>query len=40
MAVGGLLMSAATVVVALNAQLLHWLHLPPEASTREVLGQP
>ncbi|WP_052462205.1 heavy metal translocating P-type ATPase [Nigerium massiliense] len=37
MSVGALLMSASTVVVALNAQLLRRLDLSPEASTRSVL---
>ncbi|WP_454137937.1 heavy metal translocating P-type ATPase [Microbacterium paulum] len=39
MAVGALLMSASTVVVALNAQLLRRLDLSPEASIRRVLGR-
>ena len=38
MAVGALLMSASTVVVAANAQLLRRLDLRPEASTRAVLS--
>ena len=38
MSVGALLMSASTVVVALNAQLLRRLDLSPEASARRVLG--
>ncbi len=38
MSVGALLMSASTVVVALNAQLLRRLDLSPEASTRRVGG--
>ena len=37
MSVGALLMSASTVVVALNAQLLRRLDLRPERSTRAVL---
>lgn len=37
MSVGALLMSASTVVVALNAQLLRRLDLSPEASVRAVL---
>ena len=36
MAVGALLMSASTVVVALNAQLLRRLDLSPESSAREL----
>ncbi len=39
MSVGALLMSASTVVVALNAQLLRKLDLTPEASTRRLLGE-
>ncbi|QGK69103.1 heavy metal translocating P-type ATPase [Allosaccharopolyspora coralli] len=39
MSVGAILMSASTVVVALNAQLLRRLDLTPEASTRAVLGR-
>ncbi len=39
MAVGALLMSVSTVVVALNAQLLRRLDLSPEASVRRVLGR-
>ncbi len=39
MSVGAILMSASTVVVALNAQLLRRLDLTPEASTRSVLGR-
>lgn len=39
MSVGALLMSASTVVVALNAQLLRRLDLAPQASTRAVLEQ-
>jgi Cu2+-exporting ATPase len=35
MEIGALLMSASTVVVALNAQLLRRLDLRPEASVRE-----
>ena len=38
MAVGALLMSASTVVVAANAQLLRRLDLRPEASTKAVLA--
>ena len=38
MAVGALLMSASTVVVAVNAQLLRRLDLRPEASARAVLA--
>ncbi|GAB3147302.1 heavy metal translocating P-type ATPase [Microbacterium neimengense] len=38
MSVGAILMSASTVVVAVNAQLLRRLDLRPETSTREVLG--
>src|SRR5699024_10266414 len=38
MSVGALLMSASTVVVALNAQLLRRLDLHPQASTEKVLG--
>ena len=37
MAVGALLMSASTVVVAANAQLLRRLDLRPDASTRQIL---
>jgi Cu2+-exporting ATPase len=37
MSVGALLMSASTVVVAVNAQLLRRLDLTPQASTRSVL---
>ncbi|MTG90274.1 heavy metal translocating P-type ATPase [Cellulosimicrobium sp. BIT-GX5] len=40
MSVGALLMSASTVVVALNAQLLRRLDLRPETSTRTILGEP
>lgn len=40
MSVGALLMSASTVVVALNAQLLRRLDLRPETSARAALGQP
>jgi len=36
MEVGALLMSASTVVVALNAQLLRRLDLRPEVSARQV----
>ncbi|WP_253194170.1 heavy metal translocating P-type ATPase [Gordonia sp. i37] len=39
MSVGAILMSASTVVVALNAQLLRRLDISPEASTRRVLHQ-
>ena len=39
MAVGALLMSLSTVVVAINAQLLRRLDLSPEASTRRVPGR-
>ncbi|WP_114853945.1 heavy metal translocating P-type ATPase [Brachybacterium sp. YJGR34] len=39
MSVGALLMSASTVVVALNAQLLRGLDLRPEASAARVLGR-
>ncbi|WP_285729450.1 heavy metal translocating P-type ATPase [Nocardiopsis sp. ATB16-24] len=39
MAVGALLMSLSTVVVALNAQLLRRLDLRPEASTEAVLAR-
>ena len=38
MAVGALLMSASTVVVAANAQLLRRLDLRPAASTKAVLA--
>nr|WP_240916262.1 heavy metal translocating P-type ATPase [Sanguibacter sp. HDW7] len=38
MSVGAILMSASTVVVALNAQLLRRLDLTPGASTRDLLG--
>ncbi|MDO5737040.1 MAG: heavy metal translocating P-type ATPase [Propionibacteriaceae bacterium] len=40
MSVGALLMSASTVVVALNAQLLRRLDLTPAASTAKILGRP
>ncbi|PZR52450.1 cadmium-translocating P-type ATPase [Xylanimonas oleitrophica] len=40
MSVGALLMSASTVVVALNAQLLRRLDLHPETSTQAILGEP
>ncbi|WP_344742323.1 heavy metal translocating P-type ATPase [Microlunatus spumicola] len=40
MAVGALLMSASTVVVAANAQLLRRLDLSPQASTGRVLRRP
>ena len=39
MAVGAVLMSLSTVVVALNAQLLRRLDLSPEASTRRILDR-
>lgn len=39
MAVGAVLMSLSTVVVAANAQLLRRLHLAPEASTASVLAK-
>ena len=39
MSVGALLMSASTVVVALNAQVLRRLDLTPEASIRRILGR-
>ncbi|RMB57041.1 heavy metal translocating P-type ATPase [Tessaracoccus antarcticus] len=39
MSVGALLMSASTVVVALNAQLLRRLDLTPAASTARILGR-
>ncbi|QTI70668.1 cadmium-translocating P-type ATPase [Gordonia polyisoprenivorans] len=39
MSVGAILMSASTVVVALNAQLLRRLDISPEASTRRILHQ-
>jgi len=39
MSVGALLMSASTVVVALNAQLLRRLDLTPAASTTKILGR-
>ncbi|MGJ9406415.1 heavy metal translocating P-type ATPase [Nesterenkonia aurantiaca] len=38
MSIGAILMSASTVVVALNAQLLRRLDLSPEASTSELTG--
>ncbi|MPV37519.1 heavy metal translocating P-type ATPase, partial [Georgenia subflava] len=38
MAVGALLMSLSTVVVALNAQLLRRLDLSPDAGTAAALG--
>ncbi|MBD9699916.1 heavy metal translocating P-type ATPase [Flavimobilis sp. GY10621] len=38
MSVGAILMSASTVVVALNAQLLRRLDLTPGTSTRDLLG--
>jgi Cu2+-exporting ATPase len=37
-AVGAILMSLSTIVVALNAQLLRRIDLSPEAGTRAVLG--
>lgn len=40
MSVGAILMSASTVVVALNAQLLRRLDLSPEQSTSKFLEQP
>ncbi|MGO3288443.1 MULTISPECIES: heavy metal translocating P-type ATPase, partial [unclassified Brachybacterium] len=39
MSVGALLMSASTIVVALNAQLLRRLDLRPEASAERMLGR-
>nr|WP_307325992.1 heavy metal translocating P-type ATPase [Microbacterium sp. SORGH_AS_0862] len=39
MSVGAILMSASTVVVAINAQLLRRLDLRPETSTRDILGE-
>ncbi|MGD7789128.1 heavy metal translocating P-type ATPase [Propionibacteriaceae bacterium Y1700] len=39
MSIGAILMSASTVVVALNAQLLRRLDLTPEASTQRVLDR-
>src|SRR5699024_721625 len=39
MSVGAILMSASTVVVALNAQLLRRLDLTPEASTAKTLDR-
>ncbi|MEZ5087244.1 MAG: heavy metal translocating P-type ATPase [Tessaracoccus sp.] len=39
MSIGAILMSASTVVVALNAQLLRRLDLTPEASTNRLLGR-
>jgi len=39
MSVGAILMSASTVVVALNAQLLRRLDLTPAQSTRKLLGR-
>ena len=36
MSVGAILMSASTIVVALNAQLLRRLDLSPEASTAQL----
>jgi Cu2+-exporting ATPase len=40
MSIGAILMSASTVVVALNAQLLRRLDLTPEASTSRALDRP
>ncbi len=40
MSVGAILMSASTVVVALNAQLLRRLDLSPQASTARFLDRP
>ncbi|WP_404372359.1 heavy metal translocating P-type ATPase [Kytococcus sedentarius] len=40
MSVGAILMSASTVVVALNAQLLRRLDLTPESSTNRILDRP
>ena len=37
MSIGALLMSASTVVVALNAQLLRRVDLSPESSTKKAL---
>ena len=39
MSVGAILMSASTVVVALNAQLLRRLDLSPQVSTAKFLDQ-
>ncbi|WP_187264991.1 heavy metal translocating P-type ATPase [Homoserinibacter sp. GY 40078] len=39
MSVGALLMSASTIVVALNAQLLRRLDLRPDSSVREIIGR-
>ena len=39
MSIGAILMSASTVIVALNAQLLRRLDLTPEASTAKILDQ-
>ncbi|WP_460682068.1 heavy metal translocating P-type ATPase [Nesterenkonia populi] len=39
MSIGAILMSASTIVVALNAQLLRRLDLTPEASTAKILGR-
>ena len=39
MSIGAILMSASTVVVALNAQLLRRLNLDPEASARRLLDR-
>ena len=39
MSVGALLMSASTIVVALNAQLLRRLDLRPEASAEKMLSR-
>ena len=38
-AVGAVLMSLSTIVVALNAQLLRRLNLDPEASARRLLDR-
>ena len=39
MSIGAILMSASTVVVALNAQLLRRLDLTPAASTAKILDR-
>lgn len=39
MSIGAILMSASTVVVALNAQLLRRLNLDPAASARRLLNR-
>ena len=39
MSVGAILMSASTVVVALNAQLLRRLDLTPQSSTDRILNR-